>query len=96
MKKFLLFMSVCMLTFGQVLAQSQTISGTVLNAADDEPVIGASVQVKGTSRGTITDVDGKFSVARNTYVTNAEYAAESDNMTDLEDLLADLKDTFVK
>ena len=30
------------------------------------------------------------------YVTNAEYAAESDNMTDLEDLLADLKDTFVK
>ena len=62
MKKFLLFMSVCMLTFGQVLAQSQTISGTVLNAADDEPVIGASVQVKGTSRGTITDVDGKFSI----------------------------------
>jgi len=60
MKKFLLFMSVCMLTFGQVLAQSQTISGTVLNVADDEPIIGASVQVKGTTRGTITDIDGKF------------------------------------
>ena len=55
-------MSVCFIAFGQVLAQSQTISGTVLNAADDEPIIGASVQVKGTSKGTITDVDGKFSL----------------------------------
>lgn len=44
------------------MAQSQTISGTVLNAADDEPIIGASVQVKGTSKGTITDVDGKFAL----------------------------------
>ena len=62
MKKFLLVLSVCFIAFGQVLAQSQTISGTVLNAADDEPVIGASVQVKGTSKGTITDVDGKFTL----------------------------------
>ena len=62
MKKFLLVLSVCFIAFGQVLAQSQTISGTVLNAADDEPIIGASVQVKGTSKGTITDVDGKFSL----------------------------------
>ena len=44
------------------MAQSQTISGTVLNAADDQPVIGASIQIKGTSKGTITDVDGKFSI----------------------------------
>ena len=56
-------MSVCLLALGQVLAQSQTISGTVRNADDGEPIIGASVQVKGTSKGTITDVDGKFSIA---------------------------------
>ena len=62
MKKFLLALFVCILTFGQVLAESQKISGTVLNAADEEPVIGASVQVKGTSKGTITDVDGKFAI----------------------------------
>ena len=62
MKKFLLVMSVCLLTFGQVWAQSQTIKGKVLSAADDEPVIGASVSVKGTSKGTITDVDGQFSL----------------------------------
>lgn len=62
MKKFLLVLSFCVLAIGQVLAQSQTISGTVLNAADDQPVIGASIQIKGTSKGTITDVDGKFSI----------------------------------
>lgn len=62
MKKCLLFLSVLFIAIGQVWAQSQTISGTVLNAADEEPVIGASVHVKGTSRGTITDVNGKFSI----------------------------------
>ena len=62
MKKFLLVLSFCVLAIGQVLAQSQTISGTVLNAADDQPVIGASIQIKGTSKGTITDIDGKFSI----------------------------------
>ena len=62
MKKFLLLLSVCFLTLGQVWAQSQTVNGTVLSATDDEPVVGASVMVKGTSQGTITDVDGKFSI----------------------------------
>ena len=62
MKRFLLILSVCILTFGQVLAQSQTISGKVVSAADNEPIIGASISVLGTSRGTITDFDGKFSI----------------------------------
>ena len=60
MRRFLLLLSVCLITFGQVWAQSQTIRGTVLNAADDEPIVGASVQEKGTSNGTITDYDGAF------------------------------------
>ena len=51
-----------MIAIGQVWADAQTINGTVLNAADGEPVIGASVQAKGTSKGTITDVDGKFTI----------------------------------
>ncbi len=62
MKRFLLFLSLLAIAVGQVLAESQTISGTVLNAADEEPVIGASVQVKGSSKGTITDINGKFSI----------------------------------
>ena len=55
-------MSVCALTFGQVLAQSQTISGKVVSAADGEGIPGASISVLGTSRGTISNYDGKFSI----------------------------------
>ncbi len=62
MKRLLLLLSAGILLFGQVWAQAQTITGTVLNAADGEPVIGASVQVQGTTKGTITDFDGKFSL----------------------------------
>ncbi len=40
-----------------------TITGTVLDAANDEPIIGASVLVKGTTTGTITDFDGNFTLA---------------------------------
>ena len=42
-------------------AQGKTISGTIVDKAG-EPVIGASVVVKGTTNGTITDFDGNFSL----------------------------------
>ena len=42
-------------------AQSKTVSGTVLDKTG-ESVIGASVVVKGTTNGTITDFDGKFTI----------------------------------
>ena len=47
-------------------AQTQ-VSGTVVSAEDGEPIIGASIKVAGTNTGTVTDVDGKFSlnVAKN-------------------------------
>ena len=38
------------------------VTGTVVDA-QGEPIIGASVVVKGTSNGTVTDFDGKFTVA---------------------------------
>ena len=62
MKKFLLVLSVCLLTFGQVWAQSQTISGKVISAVDNEGIPGASVSVLGTSRGTVTDYTGLFQI----------------------------------
>jgi len=62
MKKFLLVLSVCILTIGQVLAQSQTITGKVVSAADSEGIPGASVTVLGTSRGTVTDYTGEFRI----------------------------------
>lgn len=39
-----------------------TVSGTVTSVSDGEPLIGASVLVKGTTIGTDTDIDGKFTV----------------------------------
>ena len=46
---------------GAEVAMQEPVSGTVKDAAG-VPVIGASVFVKGTSEGTITDIDGKFSI----------------------------------
>ena len=50
-----MMMSVC------VFAQKQSFSGTVTDE-NGEPIIGASVVEKGTSNGSITDIDGRFSV----------------------------------
>jgi TonB-linked SusC/RagA family outer membrane protein len=44
-----------------LMAQQRTVSGTVKDA-NGEPVIGATVLVKGTNIGTITDVNGKFQI----------------------------------
>lgn len=43
-------------------AQNLQVSGTVISKSDDLPVIGATVLEKGTTNGTITDFDGKFSL----------------------------------
>ena len=47
-------------------AQTISVQGTVKDTAG-EPIIGANVIVKGTSNGTITDLDGQFQL-----VTRAE------------------------
>lgn len=42
--------------------KSRVITGTIVDAADGSPIIGASVIVKNTSEGTISDIDGNFSL----------------------------------
>ena len=44
---------------GGVLAQTSTVRGRVVDATG-VPIIGASVVEKGTTHGTVTDVDGNF------------------------------------
>lgn len=44
------------------VAQTMEVSGSVVSADDGEPIIGASVIAKGTTTGTVTDFDGKFSL----------------------------------
>ena len=43
-------------------AQTITVKGVVTSASDKEPMIGATVQVKGTGTGTITSIDGDYSL----------------------------------
>lgn len=44
------------------MAQSKVVSGTVVSAADDEPLAGATVMPIGGGQGTSTDIDGNFSL----------------------------------
>lgn len=57
-----LLMMLCfpLVSFGQ----QSVVTGRVLDEVG-EPVIGATVQMKGTTKGTITDVDGKFRISVN-------------------------------
>ena len=43
-------------------AQTLTVTGVVTSKDDGQPVIGATIQVKGTTAGTITDFDGNYSI----------------------------------
>jgi len=47
-----------------ILQQSstRTIKGKVLDNSDNSPLIGVGIMVKGTTKGTITDIDGNFSL----------------------------------
>lgn len=45
------------------IGQQKTITGTVTGAEDVQPVIGCTVQLKGTTTGIITDINGKYTLA---------------------------------
>ena len=60
-KKLMTLVAGLTLSTGMAFAQSQ-ISGTVTSSEDGAPVIGASVKIAGTKTGTVTDVDGNFSL----------------------------------
>ncbi len=57
-RKLTMFLALFFLGIGIVTAQTQ-VRGTVVDEAGD-PVIGATIQIKGTTQGTVTDIDGNF------------------------------------
>lgn len=64
MKRNLMLMLVCLFAgIGVMMAQTSTVTGVVTSEEDGQPVVGASVLVVGTSQGTVTDIDGKFSIS---------------------------------
>lgn len=63
MKERVLFTLACLFLWtGMAMAQVSRITGVVISAEDNEPIVGASVLVKGTTLGTITDMDGRYSI----------------------------------
>ena len=48
---------------------NKTVTGKVVSASDNEPLIGATVQAIGSAQGTSTDLDGQFTVTVNDNVT---------------------------
>ncbi len=60
--KHLLLAFIFILIQQAVMAQTGTIRGTVYEERTGESLVGVTIAVKGTTRGTMTDLDGKFSL----------------------------------
>ena len=60
MRKRIVFLLLFTLCFLHIEAQQQ-IKGRVMDGSHNEPLIGASIQVPGTTIGTVADLDGNFS-----------------------------------
>ena len=64
MKRKLMLLLTCLFVgIGLVTAQITKVTGVVLSEEDGLPVVGASILVKGTTVGTVTDMDGKFTLS---------------------------------
>lgn len=52
-----------MLLSSQAFAQDVSVSGTIKDTDTGDPIPGVNVVIKGTSNGTVTDIDGNYSIA---------------------------------
>ena len=59
-KKMMLLLTSLFICIGLVNAQIAKVTGNVTSSEDGLPIVGASVLVKGTTMGTVTDIDGNF------------------------------------
>lgn len=93
------------LMFGAVLSGSQTsygsamaasVSGVVVDADSNDPIVGASILIKGTSNGTVSDVDGHYSLNVNQLpvrlvISFIGYATQEINVTSSQPITVRLK-----
>jgi iron complex outermembrane receptor protein len=61
--KMLLLLSFILLGYTSGFAQSGPVTGTVTDATEGEPLPGVTVLVKGTTTGTATDINGKYTLS---------------------------------
>lgn len=62
-RKIVLMLSFLCIGIGILWSQGRQVRGIVTSADDGLPIVGASVLVKGTTMGTITDVEGRFNLS---------------------------------
>ncbi|BDC98262.1 TonB-dependent receptor [Persicobacter psychrovividus] len=62
MKRAILLSLMLLFTAFTVFAQGKVVSGTVTAEESGEPIPGVNVLIKGTASGTITDIDGNYSI----------------------------------
>ena len=96
MKKKLAFLSLALMISGQLFAQTH-LTGTVIDGSQNEPLIGATIVVPGTSSGTVTDLDGKFALdipkGKNTItISMIGFKAQTINVTGKPSIQIILKD----
>lgn len=61
-KKLLMMLALIVMSASMAFAQIETVGGTVIDSDTGEPLVGAVVKVDGTTVGTVTDADGKFTL----------------------------------
>jgi len=63
MRDFLLVTMIMLFAVSITMGQGSAVTGTVTEADTGDPIPGANVVVKGTTTGTVTDIDGKYSLS---------------------------------
>lgn len=63
MKKLIFIFAILLVFNGIAIAQQSLISGKIVDAKDSTPMIGVSIQIKGTNKGTIAGSTGEFSLS---------------------------------
>src|SRR5687768_6304388 len=89
------FLATCLLLCSNVLLAQKTVTGKITDA-NNQPVAGATVAVKGTNLATQTDADGNFSISvpggRNTLaVSSVGFAPQEVNVADQSTVALSLK-----
>ena len=64
MKKVYLLLLINLIFLAAVFAQTTTISGIVRSSEDEQGLPGVTILVKGTTKGTITDIDGNYQLSQ--------------------------------
>lgn len=96
MKRIGLILICCLFYTSLVLAQSFHLTGKVIDAGDNSPMIGATIRVEGTQKGTTTDFDGNYSIEVQkgdkvifSYIGKTPKTVEINSQTHLDVKLAD-------